>query len=1007
MFTHSFRSKLALLLALALLVSCLPSAALAEAAPAEPDGFAVGDQVNGFTVRELGTFDMVGADTVLLEHDKTGALVMLLLNEDTNRTFDISFVTPTENDRGIPHVFEHSTLDGSKKYPSKSLFFNLTYQTYNTYMNAFTTDVMTSYPVASLSEKQLLSYADYYLDSCFNPMIYEKEDIFREEAWRYSMDSADAPLTIAGTVYSEMQGSATLDSMARLNFAKTMYPGSSRSYLYGGLPSDIPDMTWEDLKAYHTAYYHPSNSMTTLYGAIEEPEAFLALLDTYFSAYEKKEFVHEDAAYTPMTASVEKVFDYPVEQGSNTDGASIIYYGFVCENATQEDLDVLDLLTTMIGASSALTERLYEALPTASVSCYVDTIKPEPSVVFVASGVNEADAPVLKETVLSVLAEIAANGFSKEELEAVMSSLHLETSLLSESSSIGTDLIVNIPYYWAAGLGIHGYEDYLANIDNLMIYAEEGKYAEVINKYLTADNPRTALTITRPMPGLKEQQDAELAEKLAQVKAQMSEEEIGAIVESTAQLAMGSTDDASEYVKQLQAVTVESLPEEYRLYDIKDTTDERGIRHIDAQANVDGVGETYMLLNASAIPQEDIHWFKLFIDVIGEVDTTSHSRSQLMSLIIRYLYNPTVKVAVLENSDGEGFTPYLRATWTATDEDMQPAYDLLYELLFETQFTDAQVIRDLVASTRIAMKQTFDQNSFETQIYRALSTVSPSMAYYDYAVNIPYYQFLAEADTLLESDPDAALAKLQGIQATLKNAYGSIFGFVGNDASAKAHEAAAKTFSDRLTVTETTPAQYNIPLPAASEALVVDSAVNYNMVFASYEQLGLEEYNGALNAVAALITDGLLYPMLRDQYGAYGVIHAADVDGMYIISYRDPNIAETFAVYAMLPALVQQLPMMLDQETLNGYILATYSQFTLSQGELAGGINAIADKISGEDPKRVLQWMRDLKQMKVEDLANYATLYQGLVQNGIMSTSGSQSAIDSMPEGTYEQIIKP
>lgn len=1007
MFSHSLRSRLALLLALALLVSCLPSAALAEAAPAASDGFAVGDQVSGFTVRELGAFDLVGADTVLLEHDKTGALVMLLLNDDTNRTFDISFVTPTENDRGIPHVFEHSTLDGSKKYPSKSLFFNLTYQTYNTYMNAFTTDVMTSYPVASLSEKQLLSYADYYLDSCFHPMIYENEDIFREEAWRYSMASANDPLTIAGTVYSEMQGSTTLDSLARLNFAKTMYPGSTRSYLYGGLPSDIPDMTWEDLKAYHTAYYHPSNSMTTLYGSIEEPQAFLALLDTYFSAYDRKEFVHEDAAYVPMTASVEKVFDYPVEQGSVTDGASVIYYGFVCENATQEDVDVLDLLTTMIGASSTLTEALYETLPTASVSCYLDTIKPEPAVVFVASGVNEEDAPALKETVLSVLAQIAEDGFSKEELEAVMSNLHLETSLLSESSSIGTDLIVNIPYYWAAGLGVHGYEDYLANIDNLLTYAEEGKYAEVIGKYLTAENPRTALTITRPVPGLKEQQDAELADKLAQVKAQMSKEEIDAIVESTAQLAMGSADDSSEYVKQLQAVTVESLPEEYRLYDIQDTTDDRGIRHIDAEANVDGVGETYMLLNASAIPQEDIHWLKLFIDVIGEVDTTVHSRSELISLIIRYLYNPTVKVAVLDDADGEGYTPYLRATWTATDEDMQPAYDLLYELLFETQLTDAQVIRDLVASVRISMKQSIDQGSYEMQLYRALSTVSPSMAYYDYAVNIPYYQFLSEADALLESDPDAALAKLQSIQATLKNAYGAIFGFVGNEESAKSHAAAAQTFSDRLPVTETAPVTYDIPLPAASEALVVDSAVNYNMVFASYEQLGLEGYNGALDAVTALVTDGLLYPMLRDQYGAYGVIHAADVDGVYIISYRDPNIAQTFSVYNMLPALVQQLPAIVDQETMDGYILSTYSYFTLSQGELTGGISAIADKISGEDPQRVLQWMRDLKQMKAEDLASYATLYQGLVQNGMRSTSGSQSAIDSMPEGTYEQIIKP
>ena len=33
-----------------------------------------------------------------------------------------------------------------------------------------------------------------------------------------------------------------------------------------------------------------------------------------------------------------------------------------------------------------------------------------------------------------------------------------------------------------------------------------------------------------------------------------------------------------------------------------------GIRRIDVTADVDGIGQTYILLDAAAIPQEDIHW---------------------------------------------------------------------------------------------------------------------------------------------------------------------------------------------------------------------------------------------------------------------------------------------------------------------------------------------------------------------------------------------------------------
>ena len=181
------RSLLSLMVCMAMLLSLTP-AALAESADAPSTEMAVGAVIHGFEVVENGEFALLNAKTTVLRHQKTGATVFFLINEDTNRAFDISFVTPLSDDKGIPHVFEHSTLDGSKKYPSASLFFNLIYQTYNTYMNAATYQVMTTYPVASLSEAQLLKYADFYLDSCFNPMIYEDESLARLRTFIYDKE---------------------------------------------------------------------------------------------------------------------------------------------------------------------------------------------------------------------------------------------------------------------------------------------------------------------------------------------------------------------------------------------------------------------------------------------------------------------------------------------------------------------------------------------------------------------------------------------------------------------------------------------------------------------------------------------------------------------------------------------------------------------------------------------------------------------------------------------------
>ena len=251
------KKLLSLLTVLALLAGAVP--AFAEPAAADSGALpAVGEVVNGFEALEIREFPMIGAQLVLFEHQKTGAKLLYIANGDTNRVFQLTFLTRPTDDTGLPHVFEHSTLSGSEKYPSASLWINLSYQTYNTYMNAYTTDAMTCYPVASLSEAQLLKYADFYTDSCLHPNILTDESIYRTEAWRYQMASMDDDLTLIGTVYSEMQGAYNLSRGALYNANRATFPGASLAYSYGGDPDAIPDMTYEALRDYHEKFYHPS-----------------------------------------------------------------------------------------------------------------------------------------------------------------------------------------------------------------------------------------------------------------------------------------------------------------------------------------------------------------------------------------------------------------------------------------------------------------------------------------------------------------------------------------------------------------------------------------------------------------------------------------------------------------------------------------------------------------------------------------------------------------------------
>ena len=279
-----------------LLASCPLTTAGADASALPRTG----DVVHGFRVVDAREFALLGAQVILFEHQKTGAALYYIANDDINRAFDLVFRTDAVDDTGLPHVFEHATLSGSDKYPSSSLYFNLLYQTYNTFMNAMTFDRMTSFPVASLSEAQLLAYADFYTDSCLHPMILHDESIFRKEAWRYRLAEPDAPLTLEGTVYSEALGAFNPAMQAYTNAIRTVLPGSMLGNVYGGDPEHIPEMTYESLRAYHEKYYHPSNCIALLYGEFEDYAAFLDLLDQYFSEYDKVDFVHSDEGYTRL-----------------------------------------------------------------------------------------------------------------------------------------------------------------------------------------------------------------------------------------------------------------------------------------------------------------------------------------------------------------------------------------------------------------------------------------------------------------------------------------------------------------------------------------------------------------------------------------------------------------------------------------------------------------------------------------------------------------------------------
>ena len=82
-----------------------------------------GFQTAGFTLKQVGKLQALGAQTLYFEHEKSGVSLFYIRNKDTNRGFSISYRTPHLDETDTNHVFEHSVLASSDKYPSKDIFF--------------------------------------------------------------------------------------------------------------------------------------------------------------------------------------------------------------------------------------------------------------------------------------------------------------------------------------------------------------------------------------------------------------------------------------------------------------------------------------------------------------------------------------------------------------------------------------------------------------------------------------------------------------------------------------------------------------------------------------------------------------------------------------------------------------------------------------------------------------------------------------------------------------------
>ncbi|KAM9844455.1 presequence protease, mitochondrial [Aulostomus maculatus] len=416
--------------------------------------FQPGQKVHGFTVKEVVAVPDLFLTAVKLRHDKTGAQYLHAARDDANNLFSVQFRTTPMDSTGVPHILEHTVLCGSEKYPCRDPFFKMLNRSLSTFMNAFTASDYTMYPFSTQNGKDFQNLLSVYLDAVFFPCLREQD--FLQEGWRLENENPtdpNSPLVFKGVVFNEMKGAfSDNESLYAQHLQNKLYPDHTYSVVSGGEPLAIPDLTWEQLKQFHTTHYHPSNARFFTYGDLPL-ELHLKQIDE--EALSKFERIDPDTQVPPqphwsspredhMTCSPDSLAPDPARQ--NTLCVSYLL-GDITDTFEGFTLSLLSSLM-ISGPNSPFYKALIEPKIGTDFSSVVgyDGSTKEASFSIGLQGMAEEDGEKVKQIISQTINDIIEKGFEEERVEAVLHKIEIQ--MKHQSTNFGLSLASYIASSW-------------------------------------------------------------------------------------------------------------------------------------------------------------------------------------------------------------------------------------------------------------------------------------------------------------------------------------------------------------------------------------------------------------------------------------------------------------------------------------------------------------------------------------------------------------------------------
>ena len=848
-----------------------------------------------------------------LMHTVTNATHVHISCDDTENTFGVAFKTVPADSTGVAHILEHTVLCGSRKYPVRDPFFSMLKRSLSTFMNAFTASDWTMYPFSTQNRKDFYNLMDVYLNAVFFPIISELS--FMQEGHRVEFQKETGDLVYKGVVYNEMKGAmSSPDQVMVRSLLNAIYPDTTYSNNSGGDPAQIPTLTYDQLKAFHERYYHPSNSYFFTYGNLPLKDHLVFIQE---NVLQKFRFVDPDTEVLSQPRwdkPQEFVYKYPLGKNEVPDKKYQVCVAWLTADIQNSfEIFAISLLSHVLLGNSAsyLQKALIDSGLGTSLcdGCGFDGDNRDSLFVAGLKDVEKSNKEEIVSIIFDVLQDLVNNGIDKDLIESAIHQVEFSFKEVTNSPyPYGLKLLLTICSPWFHGCSPEKAIQLEADLKRLRQEMSKGRFFEnLIEKYFLK-NTHHAVFVLEPDKEMEEKEDNRIFRELKKKKSEITKLEINKIVNDAKNLE--KLQDEKEDISSLPTLeledvspSVQKLRETMSYSDIPVALYNRSTSGIFYFSNVFGISN----LNKELFPLVPFFCWALI-----RTGTKKKNYVEITRLIDKYTGGINMGLSARTSFDERGICiPVVIFNSKSLDRNQGNMFEIIEELFSDYTFSDITRLNSLLLEFRAGLESMVIHNGHKLAIQLASRNFSPSCLINEIWSGIHQLKTIKDlTDSLTDDKLNVLSEKLMRIGAeafTQNNFYSCMIG--GDDAIEKALNFANSTktalkerqniipgFEDTAKYFELNnfDVENNIP----QEGWYTASSVSFVAQVFKTVRMGHEDAP-ALTAISKILKSMYLHREIREKGGAYGGFSQYSFeDGLFSFgSYRDPHINRTLNVY--------------------------------------------------------------------------------------------------------------